>query len=368
MTLNIRKVKTGFTLIVLFISLIIISCDKESDKNQYIPTSDLDDTLIRAADLSFLPGIEAEGTIYYNLNGQQAPAMTILAEAGMNTVRVRLWHKPASMHSDLAEVKTFAAKIKAHGLKLWLSVHYSDTWADPGYQYKPEAWKNLEPAVLNDSIYNYTTRVVRALEPDYIQIGNEINSGFIWPEGHTSNPDQFLKMLASGCKAVRDNSDDCRIILHFAGYDGADDFFNLVRTIDYDLIGISFYPIWHGKNLNLLQSSIRILAVKYNKKLVIAETAYPFTLGWNDWTDNILGDSSQLIPDFPPTPDGQQTFLEKIRRISESKPLLSGFAYWGAEWIAYRGPEAINGSPWENQALFDFNNKALPAISAFSKE
>lgn len=368
MTNKARKTKAVLTIITLFISLFLMSCDKENDKNHFIPTPDTDDTLIRGADLSFLPEIEAEGAIYYNLNGKEASALTILADAGMNTVRLRLWHSPANIHSSLAEVKAFAVKIKAQGLKLWLTVHYSDIWADPGHQYKPEAWKNLDQEALNDSIYAYTSKIVRALDPDYLQVGNEINSGFLWPEGSISNPDQFLKMLASGCKAIRDNSDDCKIMLHFAGYENAGAFFNLVKTIDYDMMGISYYPMWHGKGLNLLQSSIRTLAEKYNKKLVIAETAYPFTLGWNDWTNNILGESSQIISDFPPTPAGQQTFLEEIRRISESKPQLSGFAYWGAEWIAFKGPEAKNGSPWENQALFDFDNKALPAISAFRRD
>lgn len=363
-----RKMRSGFILITLLFSLFLMSCEKEKEKPPYIPQPEVEDTLIRGADLSFLPEIEAEETKFYNLNGKEASPLTILADAGMNTVRVRLWHTPAGMHSNLAEVKAFGRKIKEQGLKLWITVHYSDTWADPGHQYKPEAWKNLNPETLNDSIYDYTTRVVRALDPDYIQIGNEINSGFLWPEGNTSNPVQFLKMLASGCKAVRDNSEDCQIMLHYAGYDGADEFFNLVKTIDYDLIGISYYPIWHGKSLPLLQSSIRVLAEKYRKKLVIAETAYPFSLQWNDWTNNILGEASQLIPTIPASPEGQQTFLEEIRRISESKPLLSGFCYWGAEWIAFRGPEAETGSSWENQALFDFNNKALPALSAFSRD
>ena len=368
MTSKTSKIKLGLMFIVLISSILLISCEKQKDKPTYIPQPDAKDTLIRGADLSFLPEIEAAGTKYYNLNGKEASPLTILADAGMNTVRLRLWHSPAGMHSNLAEVKAFGKKIKEQGLKLWITVHYSDTWADPGHQYKPEAWKSLNQQTLNDSIYDYTTRVVRALDPDYIQIGNEINSGFLWPEGSTSYPQQFLKMLASGCKAVRDNSDDCKIMLHYAGYDGADEFFNLVKTIDYDLIGISYYPIWHGKSLSLLQSSIRLLSEKYKKKLVIAETAYPFTLEWNDWTNNVLGESSQIIPSFPANPDGQQDFLEDIKRISQSKPLLSGFSYWGAEWVAFKGPEAENGSSWENQALFDFNNKALPALSAFSRD
>ncbi|MDD3742831.1 MAG: glycosyl hydrolase 53 family protein, partial [Lentimicrobiaceae bacterium] len=361
------SVKTGTAFLVLFLLVSTVSCKKEQVSSRYGPSPETKDTIIRGADLSFLPEIEANGVLFSNSSGKQATALEILAEAGMNTVRLRLWHSPENNHSSLAEVKLFADRIKAMRLKLWITVHYSDTWADPGHQQKPAAWNQLSLQTLRDSVYIYTSQVVRLLKPDILQVGNEINHGFLWPDGHSMHREHFLQLLEAGCKAVRDHSDDCLIMLHYAGFKEADIFFNEVNSLDYDLMGISYYPIWHGKDLNLLQSSISALSKKHQKKLVIAETAYPFTLQWNDHTHNVLGEVAQTIAEFSPSPDGQQLFLEEIKRISTHKPLLSGFAYWGAEWIAFKGAEATDGSSWENQALFDFSNKALPAISAFAR-
>ena len=155
-------------------------------------------------------------------------------------------------------------------------------------------------------------------------------------------------------------------MLHYAGITGSDWFFNKVHNIDYDYIGLSYYPVFHGKDLNLLQSTINTLAQVHNKKVLIAETAYPFTLNWNDWTNNIVGLSTQLIPAYPATNDGQKNFLLAIRVMLESSPNGIGFSYWGGEWVAFRGTQATNGSTFENQTLWDFNFNALPVMNAFN--
>ena len=100
---------------------------------------------------------------------------------------------------------------------------------------------------------------------------------------------------------------------------------------------------------------------------LIAETAYPFTFAWNDWTNNIIGDSSQILPQFSASIQGQKDYLNKIKYIISNTPNGIGFAYWGAEFISFKGSEAKNGSSWENQALWDFTNKALPSMSVFNE-
>lgn len=100
--------------------------------------------------------------------------------------------------------------------------------------------------------------------------------------------------------------------------------------------------------------------------MLIAETSYPFTLGWNDWTNNIIGLTNQLHPNYPATPEGQRDFLQKIKTTVQNTPSGLGFCYWGTEWIAFRGSQATNGSSYENQALWDFNNKLVPAASVFN--
>jgi len=352
--------------IAWFASLLITlsACGDNKENPQPQPSK----FIIRAADLSFLPEIEETNTIFYNEANQAEDALTILKNAGLNTVRIRLWHNPANGHSGLDEVTEFSARIKKMGLRVWLTVHYSDTWADPGNQPTPAAWVNLPANIMADSVYNYTSRVVALIHPDYFQVGNEINNGMLWPVGKFSNKENFISLVESGCKAVRQTDPECSIIIHYAGIYNAVDFYNLFRLTDFDVIGLSYYPIWHGKDLNYLQTTMQELALRFNKEVVVAETSYAFSLGWFDWTTNVIGDQSQLLADYPPTPEGQASYLKKIREISTLAAGSVGFAYWGGEWIAFKGPQSTSGSSWENQALFDFDHKVLPAVSAFNAQ
>jgi len=242
------------------------------------------------------------------------------------------------------------------GFKIWLTLHYSDTWADPCHQIIPIQWQSADFDALTDSVYDYTQKVVNELKPDYIQIGNEINSGFLHPHGCISqNYLHFIKLLSAGIDAVRANNQQTKIIIHFAGVDGANWFFSKLSNLDFDIIGLSYYPIWHGKSLALLKKEMQDLGETFNKKIIIAETAYPFTLQWNDWTNNVVGLEEHLIlPDFPATIDGQQNFVGQIRILCNEVECAMGFCYWGAELITWKGNPATDASAWENLALFDF--------------
>ena len=213
-------------------------------------------------------------------------------------------------------------------------------------------------------------RVSQAKVEVAAQIVGEINSGLLHPHGNiNTNETQFLALLSSGIKAVKDHSPQTKIILHFAGIDGADWFFRKVNNLEYDIIGLSYYPIWHGKDLNKLKNTITNLGDTYKKEVLIAETAYPFTLDWNDWTNNIVGLNEHLIlPAYPATPIGQEAFITNLKTMVNATQKGIGFCYWGGELVAFNGKESTNGSPWENQALYDFNNKALPVIKAFKTE
>ena len=143
-------------------------------------------------------------------------------------------------------------------------------------------------------------------------------------------------------------------------------YFNKVAAIDYDYIGLSYYPIHHGKSLVALQNTMNSLGRLHNKKVIIAETSYPFTFGYNDYTNNIIGLDSQIIPAFPATNTGQRGFLSAIKNTVKQSSHGIGFCYWGSEWVAFRGPTAANGSTWENQALWDFTNNSLPVMDVFN--
>lgn len=320
---------------------------------------------IKGMDGSFIPELREQNIAFYNIEKQEEDIVSILKKSGVNTVRLRLWYSPASNSSSLKEVKNFATELHQKGLKVWLCIHYSDTWADPGNQQKPKAWENISGNTLVDSVFNYTFRVVQQIEPEIVQIGNEINGGFLWPDGK-ANLQLFNSLIKSGLQASKLANPSTERMIHIAGSDKAYTFFSELGTSDYELIGISHYPWWHGNDLEALRKNADYLGNTFNKKVVIAETAYPFTLNYNDDQHNVVGLANQLHPDFEASHNGQLTYLQAIAQLSTENITGYGFCYWGGEWVAYKGSVFTDGSSWENMALFDFNHKALPSLAAFN--
>ncbi len=347
---------------LFFLLMLLFSCG--SEENSPSP-QEAESNKIIGLDLSFAPELEQE-IDFKNSKGEEKDILEIAKTAGCNTVRLRLWKDPKNKFSGFEEVKAFSSKIKKQGLKVWLTVHYSDTWADPGAQKIPSAWVGLSLSELEKEISDYTSKIVREIRPEYIQIGNEINDGFLWGKGRLN--EDFDRLATSAIKAVRAESSQAKIMLHFAGIDNSDWFFGRVKSLDYDIIGLSYYPIHHGKDLQKLENTIQNLGNEHDKPVIIAETAYPFTLGWNDYTNNVVGLENQLISGFPATETGQAKFLRKIKEISTSSEKAIGFCYWGAEYVASKGDTATNGSSWENQALFDFNFQATEALRVLGEK
>ena len=354
--MNSRLLTTCLVLMSLF------SCKKDQASAESPSEAD---SLIRSVDISSFPEIRDAGINFFDANGKEREMLLTLKDAGINTIRLRLWVDPATAHSSLPEVEAFSRELQQMGFEIWITLHYSDTWADPGHQSKPSAWNLLDFNQLLDTVFQYTYQVADLIQPAIIQIGNEINNGLLYPEGSRSNGRQFHQLLNRGIKAVRQASTSSRIMLHYAGHENSEFFYSEVDSLDYDLIGISYYPIWHGKDLDSLENKLVRLGDQFKREVILAETAYPFTLSYNDWTNNIVGLPEQLIPGIPASVQGQKEFLEAIRKICDEHTRITGFSYWGAEWVAWKGPQAVDGSPWENQALFDFNNRALEAMTAF---
>jgi arabinogalactan endo-1,4-beta-galactosidase len=351
---------------VLLAITILLACKKTDTITPVVIDPILQKTLsIKAIDASFLPELRQAGIVLKNGNAVAEDMLATLKNNGVNTIRIRLWKKPSTVRSSLAEVKALAQEVKNAGLKVWICVHYSDTWADPGNQQKPAEWNTASLAQLKDSIYQYTKKIVTEINPEYIQIGNEINNGFCWPQGSYNNQTQFVDMIKQGVKAVRDNATNTKIMLHYAGHEYASTFFSMFANVDYDIMGLSYYPMWHGKSIDMLQNNLNALGTQFNKDIVIAETSYPFTFGYNDFTNNIVGSASQILPEYAATPAGQLQYLQKLKSTIFAAPKGIGFCYWGGDWVAMYGTTATNGSSYENQALWDFNNFALPALSAF---
>lgn len=353
---------------------VLFACNKESD-TVYIGSEKPD--IINALDLSFTPLMEQNNVLYYK-DSTPVPILNLVHNKGINTIRVRLWHNPSGPQSALPEVTDFAKRIKAAGMKLWLDFHYSDTWADPGSQTIPKAWNNLPLLLLKDSVYQYTRRTLQVLKlqdaaPDYIQVGNEINNGFLWPSGRItsfadSNNVHLAELIIAGIKACKEELPQARVMLHYAGYAGAREYFQMLisKQVQFDIAGISYYPWWHGSKWDDLDIALSYLSTLY-KPIVIAETAYPFTMGWNDWTTNLLGDSTNLITGLHADASGQANFISELKKIVIKNQSVSagyGMCYWAPEWVAYKGTTSTDGSPWENLTLFDFKNKVLPALDS----
>ncbi|MBS4044277.1 MAG: glycosyl hydrolase 53 family protein [Chitinophagaceae bacterium] len=351
---------------LIVILFLMTSCSKSNDSTNTTPVIPTTKTLeIKGADISYLPEIRQSSIQFYNAIGQAEDMLTTLKNAGVNVIRLRLWKNPTDATSSFQTVKNLSTEIKALGMKTLITVHYSDSWADPGKQTKPAQWQSLNFTQLQDSVYIYTKKIMQEMNPDYIQIGNEINGGLLWPEGSASNNSQMKLLLQKGITAVREINTSTKIIIHYAGFSNASNFYNSISTLDYDVIGLSYYPLWHGKDVNALKQTMINLSDTYNKKIFIAETSYPFTHSWNDWTNNIIGSDAQILPEFAATPFGQRGFLNKIKEILTEVPKGIGFCYWGAEWVSYKGNQATNGSTWENQAFWDFSNYALPVLDVY---
>jgi arabinogalactan endo-1,4-beta-galactosidase len=232
----------------LYSSPFFVGCQKSSPTIQEVTVS-TPTTEIRGVDISELPEIATYNVGFKNRNGIVEDALTTLKNAGVNTIRLKLWHTPTTSYNGFSAVKNFATTLKQKGFKIWLTVHYSDTWADPGSQQTPQAWQGIGFATLKDSVANYTTRIMHQINPDFIQIGNEINNGLLHPTGSLANELQCIGLLQTASNAIRQVNNNTKIIIHYAGTQGASSFYTKMTTVPYDYIGLSFYPIWHYQTI-----------------------------------------------------------------------------------------------------------------------
>ncbi len=239
------------------------------------------------ADISFLPQLEARG-LQFSDKEKEKDAIEILKDHGFNYVRLRIFNDPANDSGyspkkgfcDLENTKKMAKRVKALGMKLLLDFHYSDTWADPGKQFKPAAWKGLGFEDLKKAMYDFTRKVMQELKdqntlPDMVQVGNEINHGIIWPDGNVKNLDNLAQLLSAGTAAVKAVAPETIMMLHVAlgGQHDESVFFinNMVaRGVPFDVIGESYYPKWHG-TLADLEDNLNKLVARYNKDIIVVE-------------------------------------------------------------------------------------------------
>lgn len=339
---------------------------------------------IRGGDTSSLYRGEQLGGVYYNSSGTKQNALQILKNGGMNYVRLRVWVNPQDgMNNEATLLASAKQAYSTYGLPILLDLHYSDTWADPGHQSTPAAWSADTLSQLESQVYTYSKQVVGDLvaqgtPPAMVQVGNEINGGMLWPDGSTSNWPQLAALLKQGVAGVRAAHSSTKIVLHLAASDSLSTLESWYSTaisdgVSFDVIGISYYDYWHGR-LDVLQTDLNGLAAKYGKPVMVAETAYPWTMANADSeTNSVTSSNTTLDPGYPASSAGQAANLRDVLSIVQAVPngLGLGAFYWEPTWTAVAGngwdpTNASSGDGWENQAAFDFGDRALPVVSQFA--
>lgn len=340
--------------------------------------------IVLGGDLSYVNEVEDAGATYQH-NKTPIDPYVLFGEKGCNLVRLRLWHTPSiNRYSGLEDVKKSIKRAKAAKMKVLLDFHYSDIWADPGRQDIPKAWSTItDQNILGDSLYGYTLNTLLSLNkegllPEMVQVGNEINSEILQPQGKAKPAIDWKRnafLLNKGIAAVREASSKSgkkiEVMLHIAQPENAIKWFTdaSANGIEpYDWIGISYYPLWSTVKFKDLPYFINNLVTTHKKQLMVVETAYPHTLANADPANNILDDKA-LVPGYPATPAGQKQYMiDLVKLVIQGGG--AGLVYWEPAWISSsaRTPWG-QGSHWDNATFFDAANKneALPVFDFFNQ-
>lgn len=358
---------------------------------------------VKGMDLSTLLELERCGAKYYD-NGEERDLLAIMKSYDVDTIRIRLWNDPWSEtgesygagENDLKTSLEIAKRVTAAGFGVLLNFHYSDFWADPGKQIKPKTWADYGVKELEQAVYDYTLESMQTfldagVNITMVQVGNELSNGLLWPEGKVPNYDNIATFVNAGIRAVRKADAAIPVMIHLdnggnnALYREWFDNFTK-RGEDFEIIGLSYYPFWHG-SLQMLNDNMNDIAERYGKDLVIAEVSMGYTM--EDYKNyEKLSDEERkgyatrpaLVEkiEYPMTKQGQYDFMEDfLNRISHIKGGKGkGFFYWEPAWIPVPGsgwatPASLKymndpgpcGNEWANQALFDYDGNALPTLA-----
>ena len=334
---------------------------------------------IRGVDISSYPEMLDKGFQYFDYDGNKVDLLEFAKEQGINYGRLRLWNNPARVpqaegYCDLEHTKWMAKELVSRGMKFMLDFHYSDWWADPGHQEMPEAWKDLPDDELVQAVYSFTREALEALDengtyPDSIQIGNEIRCGMMWPAGKVSNWPMLARLINAGIRAVRDTQKerDTQVVIHLdqgGRYHYLEEWFDAALehgVTDFDIIGLSYYPFWHG-TFNDIKNSMERLVGRYHKPIVLAEIAHAFRRS----SGSLFGEQQELNAGFPANPVAQRKVLELIMSITAhvKNGMGLGVFYWepfsrsksdDGSWGSCMGVVDANGIPTEGCKAFAFD-------------
>ena len=373
----------------------------------------LPDDFIFGMDVSSVLAEEASGVKYYDFDGNETDLFRLLADNGINTIRVRIWNNPwddegngfGGGNCDIRTAVEIGKRAAACGMSLLVDFHYSDFWADPGKQMVPRAWKGMKIKEKKTAVYEFTLDCLNQLKEAgipvrMVQLGNEIN-GKCCGEKTWMN---VAYIVQAGAQACRDVYPDALIALHFANPENADSYrtyaekmayYEEAGLVDYDVFATSYYPYWHG-SLDNLAEILTEIAVTYGKKVMVMETSYAYTEEDTDFSGNTIGSGGGIVKDYPFTPQGQANCIRSITdTIVNRTPAGIGICYWEGAWITvgtnsweenhekwekygsgwassyaavYDPDDAgkyYGGSAVDNQAFFDSEGRPLESLKVF---
>jgi arabinogalactan endo-1,4-beta-galactosidase len=346
--------------------------------NAPAPVTNAPMAFLAGADMSHLKFFEDRG-ITYRVNGQPGDALEILRNQGINCIRLRLFTSsaaqaaanPYNYTNNLAYNLPLAVRVKNAGLKLLLDFHYSDSWADPGKQTKPAAWTNLDFNQLKAQLREYNSNTIAAFKtagamPDYVQVGNEITPGLLWDDGRVNGSfntpaqwSQLAQLLTNAIQGVNDaaGTNPPAIIIHIdrgGDWNTTRWFFDNLTALNvpFDIIGLSFYPFWHG-TLDDLQNCLSNAATRFQKPVLVAETDFPFGYSTN-------------IYNIPATTNGQVQYLTALAEVIQNVPAGRGLGlvWWASEYQPLNG---YSFAGFDQRSLFGTSGNVLPAATALGQ-
>ena len=339
-------------------------------------------SLSNGADISWLPEIEAAGGRFFDGRGRRIDAIALLKQSGVKVGRIRVFVNPQTENGSLKRAIALAKRLKTHKIEICIDLHFSDTWADPANQTTPAGWSS-EIDKLENEVYKYTQETLlkfirSGLTPDWIQIGNEVAGGFLWPlgrisSGNASEWQNFVRLQNASALAVREELPNALTIVHLecgGDYQRVQWWLDKAQTFglnDYDVLGLSYYSQWSG-SLSDLSKTLNVVTSKFKKPAVIAETAYPWTS--QRFGNDVIDTSKALLAGHPLTLSGQKKFVLSLEKILRQQPENRGLGLWWWEPMAMQVLGSSAAIIWNggmaNSALVDSDGRALPALSALN--
>lgn len=366
--ISIQQIMKRFKYIILLVSALVCgafftACD--DDENSPVFPEQQEEIydmsgFAKGADVSWLTEMENSGYLFYDADGVKQECMELLRSLGMNAIRLRVWVNPGDDvfgWCNKNDVLVKAWRAKQLGFRLMIDFHYSDTWADPGKQYKPTAWEDKNVEELKTAIADHTKEVLdmlktNGIDVEWVQVGNETHQGMLFPTGQTTTDEgskNFAQFVTAGYDAVKEIYPEAKVIVHLDQGQRASLYNNIFDGLKqnggkWDIIGMSLYPDmmpetgeaddWEQMNNDCI-ANMKALIAKYNTPVMMCEIG----VNWN------YEKAEEFFTDF----------MTKAKQVDQ----CLGVFTWE--------PQCYNGWKGYHKGMFDDSGKPTSAFNAFKR-